>query len=80
MSTNLPATRDDPPPARAPAEIRLTGEPGVFEAYECWVAGGWVHAHGRARRRVGLNYTEVRYGLPVRCSWPMNRVARVRWT
>ena len=61
------------------AEVRLAGQSGVFIAEACRIDGLAVHAQGRWRHRVGANYAEVRYGDRRAYTWPLSRVAEIRW-
>jgi len=62
-----------------PADIRISGRPGVFEADQAEVTGEWLHAEGRWRRRVGGNHADHSYGQQMAYSWPSRSVEEVRW-
>ncbi|MEA2190751.1 MAG: hypothetical protein QOI73_872 [Solirubrobacteraceae bacterium] len=63
-----------------PAEIRVAGHTGMFDADSCTVDGTWLHAEGRWRRQVlSEGAPELHWSEPRTYSWRAAEVVEVRW-
>lgn len=65
--------------ARPVAELRVRGDSRVLVAETCTLDGPLVHATGRWRRRVGADWSEVRWSDERSYTWPLGELQRVRW-
>jgi hypothetical protein len=61
------------------AEVRITGERGIFVAVECELDGPWVIVAGRWRERTGPAYNRLRWGPPQRYTWSAERGVAICW-
>jgi hypothetical protein len=74
-----PQGPDDGAPKGRPAEVRIEGERGVFEAERCSYNTARVHAIGRRRERTGANYSKLHYGPVQELVLPWARVRSVKF-